>query len=304
MHRGDATAVVRRFNRSYTQRIGALEDSFLGSGLPLGPARLLFETGVDPGTTQALRARLGLDSGHLSRLLRSLEDQDLVTVVPDPADRRRRLVELTDRGREVFETLERRSEQRAWHLVEPLSARQQQRLVDALATADLLVRAATISIRTVPPTTPVAREATAAYFSELDRRFRDGFDAAEQSVHDAENLSQPHGAFVVALSDGRPIACGGVTTLDAGVGEIKRMWVHEDWRGAGLGGRLLRHLESVAGNLGHRTVRLDTNDSLTEAIAMYERAGYRRVPRYNDNPHARLWFEKKLVHTERQRSWT
>ena len=44
----DAISVVRRFNRSYTQRIGALEDSFLGTGMPLGPARLLFEIGTEP----------------------------------------------------------------------------------------------------------------------------------------------------------------------------------------------------------------------------------------------------------------
>ena len=96
----DAISVVRRFNRSYTQRIGALEDSFLGLGMPLGPARLLFEIGTEPATAQALRARLGLDSGYLSRLLRSLEREGLVAVVPDPADRRRRQVSLTEAGRE------------------------------------------------------------------------------------------------------------------------------------------------------------------------------------------------------------
>lgn len=289
-----ATAVVRRFNRSYTQRIGALEESFLGLGLPLGTARLVFEIGMEPGTAQALRKRLGLDSGYLSRLLRRLEDDGLVSVVPDPEDRRRRLVELTGRGRRLFRKLEERSEVRARLLVEPLSERQRRRLVDALATADLLVRAATISFDTVSPSAPEAREATAAYFAELDRRFPDGFDAGEQSARDAEHLSPPAGAFVVAMSDGRPVACGGVQTLEEGVGEIKRMWVHEDWRGAGLGARLLRHLESVAAELGHRRIRLDTSDTLGEAIALYERTGYGRVPAYNDNPYARLWFEKAL----------
>lgn len=289
-----ATDVVRRFNRSYTQRIGVLEESFLGLGLPLGSARLVFEIGTEPGTAQALRARLGLDSGYLSRLLRRLEGEGLVSVVPDPADRRRRLVELTRRGRAVLRKLEERSETRARSLVEPLSERQRQRLVEALATADLLVRAATITFETVSPTEPAAREATAAYFAELDRRFIDGFDAGEQGAQDADRLSPPDGAFVVALSDGRPVACGGVQTLAVGIGEIKRMWVHDDWRGAGLGARLLRHLESVAADLGHQVIRLDTNDTLTEAIGLYERTGYRRVTAYNNNPYARLWFEKPL----------
>ena len=119
----DPVAVVRRFNRSYTQRIGVLEDSFLGLGMPLGPARLLFEIGAAPApthsqpaaqaspitpaspavqaslvpeasrpartppSTQALRERLGLDSGYLSRLLRRLERDGLIQVIPDPGDR-------------------------------------------------------------------------------------------------------------------------------------------------------------------------------------------------------------------------
>ena len=73
------------------------------------------------------------------------------------------------------------------------------------------------------------------------------------------------------------------------------MWVSDDWRGAGLGGRLLRDLEEHARGLGHRTLRLDTNGVLVEAIAMYDRAGYRRIGRYNDNPYAQVWFEKDLV---------
>ena len=72
------------------------------------------------------------------------------------------------------------------------------------------------------------------------------------------------------------------------------MWVHDDWRGAGLGARLLRHLEAQARELGHVTVRLDTNKALTEAIAMYHRAGYDSIDRYNDNPWATHFFEKSF----------
>jgi GNAT superfamily N-acetyltransferase len=100
---------------------------------------------------------------------------------------------------------------------------------------------------------------------------------------------------VVATSDGLPVACGGVRELAPGLGEIKRMWVHDGWRGAGLGSRLLRHLEAISADLGHRRVRLDTNGTLLEAIAMYERAGYRAIPRYSHNPDAQAWFEKRLT---------
>jgi DNA-binding MarR family transcriptional regulator/GNAT superfamily N-acetyltransferase len=290
------TATLRRFNRTYTQRIGALDESFLGLGLPLGAARLVFEIGEHGATVRELRDRLDLDSGYLSRLLRTLEERGLVSVRPDPDDRRRRLVTLTRRGRATLRRLDERSEELAASLLAPLTPRQRDRLTEALATADLLVRAATVHLREVDPASPVAVEAVDHYFTELDRRFPDGFDAAGARADDAVAMAPGAGTFVVATSDGRPVACGGVQTIGVGVAEIKRMWVHPDWRGAGLGSRLLRHLERLAADLGHGVVRLDTNGTLTEAIAMYERAGYRRIERYNDNPYAQAWFEKELGH--------
>lgn len=288
----DAISVVRRFNRSYTQRIGVLEDSFLGMGMPLAPARLLFEIGLEPATAQALRERLGLDSGYLSRLLRFLEREGLVAVVPDPADRRRRQVSLTEAGQARWAELERRSDERARLLVDPLTERQAERLARALAEADLLVRAATVTFREAHPGQAMAREAVGRYFAEIGRRF--GFDPDGEADKDAELLVPPTGVFVLAISDGTPVACGGLQAIGDGVGELKRMWVHDDWRGAGLGSRLLRHLEGQARALGHTVVRLDTNGALTEAISMYERACYQPVDRYNDNPWATHFFEKTL----------
>ena len=157
------------------------------------------------------------------------------------------------------------------------------------------MRAATVHLGDVDPASPGAVEAVDHYFAELDRRFPTGFDATEARADDAVAMAPGRGTFVVATSDGRPVACGGVQTIGDGIGEIKRMWVHPDWRGAGLGARLLRHLEQRCAELGHGVVRLDTNGTLTEAIAMYERAGYRPVPRYNDNPYAQAWFEKDLA---------
>ncbi|MBF4766090.1 GNAT family N-acetyltransferase [Nocardioides islandensis] len=288
----EPTDVVRRFNRTYTQRIGALDESFLGTGRPLGPSRLLFEIGESGATVRELRDRMGLDSGYLSRLLRGLEGDGLVEVRPDLTDARRRRVTLTRRGRTAWRRLDDRSEDLARTLVAPLSDRQRARLVDALATADLLVRAATVRLEDLPPTDARAVEAMAAYFAEIGRRF--GFEPGDAWRVDAESMTAPDGFFVVATSDGEPVACGGVQRLPDGSAQIKRMWVHDGWRGAGLGARLLRHLEDRAREHGYAVVRLDTNDTLTEAIAMYERAGYRAIARYNDNPWARCWFEKDL----------
>src|SRR5690349_4606191 len=115
------TATLRRFNRTYTQRIGVLDDSFLGTGFPLGVTRLLFEIGYDGAPVRALRDRLDLDSGYLTRLLRRLTDAGLAEVRPDPADGRRRTVRLTAAGRRAWRRLDDRSEALARTLVAPLT---------------------------------------------------------------------------------------------------------------------------------------------------------------------------------------
>lgn len=155
----------------------------------------------------------------------------------------------------------------------------------AVDVVRLLVRAATVDLREVDPAGPLATTAVGHYLAELDTRFPDGFDPG---------TPPPLDTFTVATSDGVPVACGGLQALGDGVDEVKRMWVDPRWRGAGLGSRLLRHLEEVARGRGRGVVRLDTNGTLDEAIAMYDRAGYRRIERYNDNPYAELFFEKPL----------
>jgi DNA-binding MarR family transcriptional regulator/GNAT superfamily N-acetyltransferase len=293
------TAVLRRFNRAWSQRVGLLEESYLGQGRSLGASRLLFEIGVSGAGVLELRRRLGLDSGYLSRLLRGLERDGLVDVTTDPADRRRRVVVPTAAGRRAVVRLERRSEDRAAALVERLGESQRTRLTQALATADRLLRAATCTIDSVDVSSEEAGRAVRRYFDELDVRFAHGFEAGEVSTADMATMRAPHGDFLVVRVEhdgGRPgvAACGGLQRHARGIAEVKRMWVDPEWRGCGLGARLLTALEERAAGLGYREVYLDTNGALTEAIRMYEGAGYRRIDRYNDNPYAEAWFAKRL----------
>ena len=111
----------------------------------------------------------------------------------------------------------------------------------------------------------------------------------------AAEMVPPDGAFVVVVEDGRPVAGGGVRRLDDGVGEIKRMFVLPQARGRGHGRRLLEGLEAAARELGYRRLRLDTAASMTTALAMYRRAGYREIADYNGNTYAAFWGEKELV---------
>src|SRR5437868_5998800 len=135
---------VRRFNRTVTQRIGVLDDSFLSRGRPLGQARVLWEIGPGGTSVRALRSRLGLDSGYLSRILRSLEADGLITVSADRGDRRVRTVLLTRAGLDERGELDRRSDELAAAILRPLSDSQRGRLAAAMTETERLLTASMI----------------------------------------------------------------------------------------------------------------------------------------------------------------
>jgi DNA-binding MarR family transcriptional regulator/GNAT superfamily N-acetyltransferase len=285
---------VRRFNRAVTRRIGVLTDDYLGRGRPLAESRLLFEIGEGGADVRELRTRLSLDSGYLSRLLRALEVQGLVAVRPSTDDARVRRVTLTRKGQRELDTLDTRSQTLATSLLAPLGAAQRERLIAAMEEVERLLRASAVEIAIADPASADARACIDAYLRELDVLFDGGFDASRSVSADPGELVPPRGVFVIARLDGEAVGCGGLKITGPGSGEIKRMWVAPSARGLGIAQRLLEALEAHAVDMGLHTLRLDTNRALTAARALYARNGYREIPRYNDNPYADHWFEKRL----------
>ncbi len=283
---------VRRFNRTVTQRIGALDDAFLSRGRPLGQARLLWEIGPDGSDVRRLRARLDLDSGYLSRLLRCLAGDGLITVTRSAADGRVRMAALTSAGQAERAELDRLSDDAAQAILGPLSSRQRDRLVTAMADVERLLTASAIQLTGTDPRRPAARACLRAYFAELAGRFDGGFDPAQSIPADDAELTPPAGLLLVAWLHGEPVGCGAVKLHGSGPAEIKRMWVSPAARGLGLGRRILAGLEAHAAAAGASAFRLETNRALTEAISLYRSAGYREVPAFNDEPYADHWFEK------------
>lgn len=156
-----------------------------------------------------------------------------------------------------------------------------------------------VSFRVVDAGSPEAVAAMRTYFAELDERFDGGFDIGTALDDAVDGMNPPAGRFVVAVRDGEVVGCGGVTVLDPHATgdrsvEIRRMWVVASVRGVGLGKRLLARLEAEAVALGATRIVLDTNRVLTQAISMYGSAGYAPIERYNDNPYAHHWFEKRI----------
>ncbi|MEV1069103.1 helix-turn-helix domain-containing GNAT family N-acetyltransferase [Streptomyces sp. NPDC050263] len=284
-------AAFRRFNRYFTRRIGALDDHYLGQNRPLGEARLLFEIG-DGVSLRALRGRLGLDAGYLSRMAKALEAQGMVRISVHPDDNRLRMIELTPAGRVEVAEQNRRSDALATDLLAALTGEQRAELTDAMAATGRLLRLAGITVALVDGRAPNARACLDAYAADLDVRFPEGFDKAD--LVGPDEVSGEAGAFFVAYEEGRAVGCGALRRLEPGVGEIKHVWVHPDARRLGLARRLLEHLEDAAARRGLDVVRLDTHATLTEAQAMYRASGYREIPAYVDHVYASHWFEKRL----------
>jgi DNA-binding MarR family transcriptional regulator/ribosomal protein S18 acetylase RimI-like enzyme len=287
-------AIVRRFHRTVTERIGALDERYLARDRPLGEARVLWEIGSGGVEVRTLRTRLGLDSGYLSRLLRSLEASGMATVGTEPGDRRVRTVRLTEAGSAERAELDRLSDELASSLLEPLADEQRRTLVDAMATVQRLLTAGAVDVSVSDPRSAEARACLRAYFAELDERFDGGFDPDRSISADAGELTEPTGLLLVARHHGEAIGCGALKLRGDEPAEIKRMWVDRSARGLGLGRRLLAELERHAAARGVRVVRLETNGALAEAIGLYRSAGYRQVEAFNDEPYAHHWFEKEL----------
>lgn len=151
-----------------------------------------------------------------------------------------------------------------------------------------------IEITPVDPAHADAAWCLDRYFNELDLRFAAGFDRTLGAGEGGSAYTPPNGVFVLARSNDGPVGCGGVTFAAGDFAEIKRMWVSETVRAQGIGRRILAALEDLARHAGHKVVRLDSNGALPDAHALYRRNGYADIARYNDNPYAHVWFEKKL----------
>ncbi|MEM8665005.1 MAG: helix-turn-helix domain-containing GNAT family N-acetyltransferase [Pseudomonadota bacterium] len=288
-----AIARVRRFNRAVTREVGALDTSFLGRGRPLGAARVLTAIGAGERDVAAIRAHLSLDTGLMSRLLRSLEAEGLIITKAHPEDGRRRTVALTDKGFDEVAAYDQLSDERATAILSRHPDREA--LLTAMDTIATALAGERITIEMADPESEAAQSCLSAYYQELDRRFPEGFDVTQSRDPEPEAMRAPRGAFLLAMADGVPLGCVGVRGATGGIAEIKRLWVCDGARGFGLGRRLMAEAEETAEALGIAVLRLDTHTALPEAAAFYRRAGWQEIEPFNDDPYAKLFFQKRLV---------
>lgn len=288
----DQIARTRRFYRAVTAESGVLDGSYLGLGRPLGPARVLNAIGHGMTELDQIRSYLRLDSGLLSRYLRGLEDEGLITTAAAESDSRRRNATLTPEGQAEFANYERLCDQQASTVIERFP--RPKALLDAMDLVAIAFGLDRVRFEVVPPADPRAQASLTAFYTELSQRFERGFDVSLSCDPEHADMTPPRGAFLLMLLDGMPLGCAGLKGTDKGYAEIKRMWIARSARGMGLTHRLMAALEDQARALGVTTLRLDTNSVLTEACAYYRKHGWTEIARFNPDPYPDLFFEKRL----------
>jgi GNAT superfamily N-acetyltransferase len=143
---------------------------------------------------------------------------------------------------------------------------------------------------------PTSSEA-ADLISALDRDLSARYPGLPIHGIDAANFREAGGVFLVGRFAGIAVACGALRPMDTGAVEVKRMYVRDDHRGRGFGRAMLAALEQIAAGRGYRVIRLETGDGQREAIALYERAGYQRIPCFgiHQQDARSLCFEKAIA---------
>lgn len=108
--------------------------------------------------------------------------------------------------------------------------------------------------------------------------------------------AEPAGCILLAVDGDESAGVVALRPLEAGICEMKRLYVRPRWRGRDVGGRLARAVVGEGRRLGYRAMRLDTHDSMQAAIALYRGLGFREIPRYYDNPLPGIhYFELRLA---------
>jgi len=284
---------VRKFGRSVAVEVGALEDSFLDRGRPLGSARVLNAIGLGYENVSELRAFLKLDTGLLSRLLRGLETENLIETIPNPNDRRGRITKLTTQGKDEFDIYEKLSNERAATILD--RHKNVRRLLDAMDIVTIALSRTDIVFEEVDYASELATHCLGEFAAELSKRLNLEFDLKKSGDPDLLQMKRPHGTFVVARLGDMPLGCVGIKGNGGSFAEIKRMWIAPAARGLGLARRLMTTAEDGARALGIETLRLDTNSTLFEAVGLYQNMGWTEIDRFNDDPYPDLFFEKRLL---------
>ena len=288
---------VRRFNRFYTGRVGALREGLLGSPYPLPQARLIYELGSRGACAATdLAGALDLDAGYLSRLLQGLARRGLLRARRSADDARRSVLALTPKGRKAYALLDARSRDEVRAMLHELTPTSQSRLVQAMHAVERIIgkdkETPKISLRTHRPGDIgwVVQRHGALYAAE--HGYDERFEALVASIaaRFIERLDPARERCWIAEAAGEPLGCVFLVKKSGLVAQLRLLLVEPAARGRGLGARLVGECIAFARAKGYRKLVLWTQSDLYAARAIYRAQGFRLVKK---EPHRS--FGRRLV---------
>ncbi|MGH2775154.1 MAG: bifunctional helix-turn-helix transcriptional regulator/GNAT family N-acetyltransferase [Actinomycetota bacterium] len=306
MSQAEEAGAIRSFNRFWTSHMGVLDAGLLDTPYSLTEARVLFELGQrgagpqEDGVGSAgpqeddtmdllrLRQELGIDAGYLSRIVKRFERAGLVDATPSPADGRRRVLRLTERGRAVFEDLDARSTKQVQDMQSRLTEEERRRLASAMATIRALVdpvpgsRASVIRQPISGDLGWVVHRHGVIYAQEFgwDETF-EALVARVVAEYIDERDPKRENAWIAEV-DGDPVGCVFCVKESVVIARLRLLLVEPSARGVGIGERLVTECIRFARRAGYKQITLWTNDVLLSARRIYEAAGFRLI---KEEPH-------------------
>jgi DNA-binding MarR family transcriptional regulator/GNAT superfamily N-acetyltransferase len=276
---------VRRFNRFYTRQIGVLHEGLLQSPFSLTEVRVLYEMAHHENITASELAKdLGLDAGYLSRILRRFEFSGFLDRTPSQTDGRRSHLRLTHQGRDAFAPLDQRSHDEVAAMLDKLSETKQERLLDAMRAIEAVFAPTPVAgspylLRSPQPGDMgwIIHRHGALYAQEYG--WNEEFEAlvAEIVVKFMQNFDPKRESCWIAERDGEIIGSVFLVKQSDELAKLRLLLVEPAARGLGVGTRLVEECIRFARLAGYKTITLWTNDVLSAARHIYEKAGFHLV---------------------------
>ena len=277
-----ATASLRRFNRFFTRFVGALNADFLGVGMTLPEARLLYEVAQADGRVASdLQNALGMDAGFVSRVLQRFEQRYWVERDRGAGDARRRPIRLMPEGRLAFELLDLRQGQEVEKVLARLMNAERVRLTTALRVAEELLDGQTseVTIRTFRPGDMGLIVSRQAILYHEVYGWNAGIEANEAEVVAAFLRDFKPGREQCWIAEASGEMTGSVFLTDEGAGLCRlRLLYVEPWaQGRGVGASLVTTCLEHARSVGYARMILWTHSILESARRIYAREGFRII---------------------------
>lgn len=286
---------VREFNRFYTAKLRLLSRRHLDTKFSLTEARVLYEINANPQmTASSLRETLGLDAGYISRLLVALAGKKLVRRTSSKTDGREKHLTLSETGKRAVARLNERTSMQLKEMLMSVDDADRQLLLASLENVRKVLsgkQSRTIRIERLSAPNDAALAILQEYYDAVHVVQRDKPGSLRRTIE------EPGSGMWLAYWGEEAVGCVILRSLTdiPLASECKRLYVKPAARGNRIAEKLLDVQEEFARSQGIEWIYLDSYDDLKAAVALYERRGYQRCERYNDNPQATLFMRKRIA---------